>query len=90
MKILDSQSISPIVSSVYKLLVDKTMFEKVRHDKNNRLILGGVGFFFQEKDGDYFICYDKHPKFWNETFIKEDIEAIEKSMLKAQGVYIED
>lgn len=90
LKILEEKELSPIIATVYQLLVEKTMFEKRKHDETNRLVLGGVGFFFKEHHGDYFLCYDKHPSVWNESFIKEDVEAIRKYMLKAKGVYIED
>lgn len=90
LKILENEDLSPIIAAVYQLLVEKTMFEKREHDENNRLILGGVGFFFKEHHEQYYLCYDKHPSRWNETFINEDIEAIRKYIYKAQGAYIEE
>lgn len=90
MKILEEDEISPIIASVYQLLIDKTMFEKRKHDETNRLVLGGVGFFFKEHHEQYYLCYDKHPKTWNEFLIKEDIEAIRKFILREQGAYIEE
>lgn len=90
LKILDDEDVSPIVGTVYQLLVEKTMFEMRKHDANNRLILGGVGFFFKEDHDQYLLCYDKHPKTWNETLIKNDVEEIRKYILKSKGAYIEE
>lgn len=90
LKIIDDKDISPLTAAVYQLLIEKTMFEKRKHDETNRLVLGGVGFFFKEHHDQYFLCYDKHPSRWNEVFIKEDIEEIRKYIMKAKGAYIEE
>lgn len=89
-KILENSDLSPIIASVHQLLVEKTMFEMRKHDETNRLVLGGVGFFFKEYHEDYYLCYDKHPRYWNEQAIKIDIEEIRKYILKSKGVYIEE
>lgn len=92
MKVLsekDAEQLSPILMTVNQLLVEKCMFEKRPQDETNKTILGGVGFFFKERDGKYYLCYDKHPKFWNDLYIKEDIEQIRKYILIEKGAFIE-
>lgn len=84
------KDISPILMSVYQFLGEKAMFEMKPQDENNRTVLGGVGFFFKEHNKEYMLCYDKHPKYWNETEINEDIEQYKKYIYKQKGVFIED
>jgi len=83
------KQMSPILMTVYQLLIEKTMFEKQHQNENNRTVLGGVGFYFKENGDEYYLCYDKHPKYWNEVYIKEDIEEIKKYMMIEKGAYIE-
>lgn len=86
----DIKNISPMILAANELLMEKALFENLRQDENNRTILGGVGFFFRERDGEYFLCWDKHPRYWNEEYMKEDIEEYKKYMLKQKGAYIQE
>jgi len=84
------KNISSILISVYNLLSEKAMFEMMAQDELNKTVLGGVGFFFKKNDDTSYLCYDKHPKYWNETHIKRDIEEYRRYILREKGVYIEE
>jgi hypothetical protein len=86
----NASELSPIIGSVERFLIQKTHFEKMPQDKNNKTYLGGVGFYFDEVDGMHLICYDKHPKYWNEQHIKNDLDNWERYMAKQQGVPIHE
>lgn len=89
MKILEDTEVSSFIIAIQQFLIDKAMFEKTKPDKFNITTLGGVGFYFEYDDNETYLCYTKHPKDWNESSIKYDMEEYTKYMLAQKGVYIE-
>lgn len=82
-------NISPLIMTVQQFLMEKSMFEKKKHDKLNMTSLGGVGFYFEYDDNNTYLMYTKHPKEWNEFYIKKDIEEYNRYMMIQKGAYIQ-
>ena len=81
--------LSPLISMIQELLLEKSLFEMKRQDNLNITTLGNVGFFFRYEDDQTYLCYTKHPKEWDELRIKYDMEEYKKYMLIKKGAQIE-
>jgi gentisate 1,2-dioxygenase len=82
----ESKNASPITSKVYDALSKKAMHEMRRVDRSNPAFFGGVKFFFMETENGPYLVWDTHVNDWNETKIKEDIDALEYQIAKSKGL----
>ena len=82
-----SEELSPITDAVVNALTKKAMYEMRQCNRDNPTTLGGVTFYFDQTSpkGPYLV-WNKHPREWNETLIKEDVDNLEHHFLKLRGL----
>lgn len=76
----EQKRVSHITRTVNDFLSKKAMLEKKKQDETNKSTLGGVNFFykFNKRDDGWVesvvLCWDVHPKDWDEELILNDIK----------------